>query len=212
MSLVFIVCYALQRRLHHTRSGPIRLLSTSNLMQTEINLKWTKYKMPVTNQTLEICEASEKGVDAFLEEAIESESSGYGTVQKEPFGVVTWDSAFIVAELLDRMYSASSKDNLKGKVVADMGCGTGVGTLSSIVLNAKKVIAIDFNNYSLEMLRLSYKRLIANDDKDNENNNNENNDKKNHVMRKTNVLFKYFDLEGSEPLPICDILIMSDIT
>src|SRR3989338_6766677 len=51
----------------------------------------------------------------------------------------------------DILWNAFMNNDIKGKVIADLGCGNGIFGIGALILNAKKVffLDIDENNISL---------------------------------------------------------------
>jgi len=122
------------------------------------------------------------------------------TIEKdlpEPFGIVTWDSSYTIAELLDITYHNNTIAPLRGKIVCDVGCGTGLASLLCLSYRAN-VIALDFNYYSLQLGRMSYDRYRS--------------EHSTESRIETSIDFRYYDLLSSEELPHCELLLISDVT
>ena len=86
---------------------------------------------------------------------------------------------------------------LKNKIVCDIGCGTGLVTLTSILLGADKVIAMDINEEALLYTQVAVENLLHT-----------------YPQFKTcNVEYKQFDIKDeSSFMPNCNFAIMSDVT
>lgn len=153
------------------------------------NIKWTSYIAPISKAIIEIAEVVD--IDLIMDYTIEKGLP-------EPFGIVTWDSSYTIADLLDTEYHNSTIASLSGKTVCDVGCGTGLASLVCLSYGAK-VIALDFNQYSLQLGRISYNRYRAEhcaqmDDIEN------------------SIDFRYYDLLSTVKLPYCELLLISDVT
>lgn len=59
--------------------------------------------------------------------------------------------AWIAAEILN---TACLRGDIEGKVVADLGCGTGIFAVGSALLGAKRVLAIDVDRKALELAKV----------------------------------------------------------
>ncbi len=59
----------------------------------------------------------------------------------------------------DILWQAYMKGDIKGKTIADIGCGTGVLGIAALLLGAKQVTFIDKDNTALEVLRTNLKDL-----------------------------------------------------
>ena len=62
----------------------------------------------------------------------------------------------IAAELLWSLHMANE---LKGKTVADLGCGNGILGIGCLLLNAGEVFFVDKDNKALDIARENYKKL-----------------------------------------------------
>ena len=163
-----------------------------NVVQLVDNIKWTSYTAPHSKTLIKIAEVVD--IDPIMDYTIEKGLP-------EPFGIVTWDSSYNIADLLDIEYYKTSKESpLRGKTVCDVGCGTGLASLLCLSYGAK-VIALDFNQFSLQLGRISYDRYLSeHDDDDDVDGDN------------ATVDFRYYDLLSSDTLPRCDLLLISDVT
>lgn len=151
-----------------------------SLQSLDKNLKWTKYTSPRSKSTIEIAEVD--NIDSVFDEAIRSNLP-------EPFGIVTWDSSYLAADIIDTYIGPQQ---LEGKVVCDLGCGTGLTSLLCLSHGAH-VVALDNNEVSLALCKVSHGAHA-----------------KKQALPGT-LLPVTFDLEGPIKLPTCDILIVSDL-
>lgn len=115
----------------------------------------------------------------------------------EAFGVVLWNSSYrMINEIKD--LSTKQDKGLQGLSICDLGCGTGLLSLVAYSLGASKVIGLDFNAFSLRIAEMSFER-------------NRNFLWSNRPLSQT-VVFQRFDLEDMDnPVPPCDILLISDM-
>jgi predicted nicotinamide N-methyase len=74
-----------------------------------------------------------------------------GNGELDPFGVVLWPAADMLAELV-------SRENLHGCTTLELGCGTGLCSLVAASQGASRAIATDFNPAPLELVSLAAKR------------------------------------------------------
>lgn len=74
-----------------------------------------------------------------------------GNEELDPFGVVLWPAADMLAELL-------SREDLRGCATLELGCGTGLCSLVAASWGAARVIATDFNPATLELVSLAAAR------------------------------------------------------
>ena len=166
--------------------------SLSPIIDLNENIKWTSYIAPMSKAIIKIAEVVD--IDPIMDYTIEKGLP-------EPFGIVTWDSSYTIADLLDTEYHNSTIASLSGKTVCDVGCGTGLASLLCLTYGAN-VIALDFNQYSLQLGRISYNRYRAEKhcvemDK---------------IALENSVDFRYYDLMSSKELPNCELLLISDVT
>ena len=52
-----------------------------------------------------------------------------------------------------------ARDDINGKVVIDLGCGTGIFSIGSAILNAKKVIGIDIDENLVDIARKEAEKM-----------------------------------------------------
>ena len=64
--------------------------------------------------------------------------------------------AHIVADLL---WDAYQKGNVQGKIIADLGCGTGIFGIGALFLGAKKVYFVDVDRVALNLARENFRNL-----------------------------------------------------
>jgi len=197
-----------------TRHGVHMLLDGSNL-------KWTPYVGPYSKHRFEVAETVD--IDPVINYTIENDLP-------EPFGIVTWNSSFVAADVLDRELYLLRLSHVNGqggdssklqrhqskksnetahdfKTVCDLGCGT---CLTSLVCfsHGLNVKALDFNTLSLQLGEMSYNRYVNSLNTDDSSTTRYPND---HIP---GISFHEFDMENADqyPLPACDILIISDVT
>jgi len=95
------------------------------------------------NISIVLLEASAESQDKLVDIALESDDI-------DPYGSVIWPSSIYSAEKLFEI----SKE-LKGKVLLDVGTGTGLVALSAALAGCHKVIALDYNIFPLKLLEKS---------------------------------------------------------
>jgi putative methylase len=61
----------------------------------------------------------------------------------------------------DVLFTAYSLGDIQGKIVIDLGCGSGVFSIGSSLLGAKKVIGVDIDPKALEVARENANKLGA---------------------------------------------------
>ena len=160
-----------------------------------VPIKWKSYISPYTGKSLKIAEAAD--CDKVFDDAINNNLP-------EPFGIVTWGSSFIAADVLDEKI-ASSNLSLKGKRVVDLGSGTGLASVLCYSYGAT-VIALDINPVSLVLCEQTY-RAFTNDNPTHSESN------MTFGISPAGVEFLRFDMECEESeVPFCDLLILSDVT
>lgn len=74
-----------------------------------------------------------------------------GKEELDPFGVVLWPAADMLAELV-------SREDLQKCTILELGCGTGLCSLAAASRGASRVIATDFNPAPLELVTLAATR------------------------------------------------------
>jgi len=136
-------------------------------------------------KTLKIREAS--NIEPFLEFAIENNSP-------EPFGVVTWSSSSLMAQIIDSRFHNSTI--LHGCQVCDLGCGTGLASFACAIQGAN-VIGLDIDQNALDLCQISLFKFVEEHYSD---------------RHSPQVQFQAFDMESTNELPFCDLLIMADVT
>jgi predicted nicotinamide N-methyase len=102
----------------------------------------------------------------------------------DPFGLVNWPGSIVASQELLRY-----RDEIENTTVLIIGAGTGVEVQVVAMLNAKKVIATDYNPTTLKLLEYG----VSNAGLDNV------------------VTTQLFDLFSTDPLPDCDVLIAADV-
>lgn len=75
---------------------------------------------------------------------------------KDPFGCIMWPGSILASQIM----SSQMKDlYVKDKTVLILGAGTGVEAQAAALLGAKKVIATDVNELSLQLLKYGAEKL-----------------------------------------------------
>lgn len=190
------------RLLRNSRAvAGMRLLSTSSgasFDPMEGNVHWKVYESKALGRRFRIAEA--RNIDPVFDHSIENNLP-------EPFGIMTWESSYLMAQILEQHYSHGE---LHSQVVCDLGCGTGLTSLLCAHLGAKQVLALDYNEYSLQLTKASYDRFKHSKATD-------------FIPSTTStvclptehvseVLFQSFDMTKYEQvLPRCDLLLLSDV-
>ncbi len=59
----------------------------------------------------------------------------------------------------DILFFAHSMDDIEGKTVADLGAGTGVFTIGTLLLGAKKVYAVEMDEEAIEILKKNLEKF-----------------------------------------------------
>lgn len=136
------------------------------------------FTLPYLNRSFNIYEA--KDVDKAVNDAINQN-------QPEPFGLFTWNSSYTAAYVMD-IINHRSPGYFQGKIVCDLGCGTGLTTVVALAVGAQ-VISLDNNEKSLRLTELNSKESIPD----------------------ANLRTSLYDISCGSGLPSSDILIMSDI-
>ncbi len=164
------------------------------------NIAWTAYKSQRLGQLFPIAEAA--NIDHIFDYSIKNNLP-------EPFGVYTWESSYLMLDTLENLAfdpSHSEIDTaqvrtggLRGKIVCDLCCGTGLISLLAHRMGAK-VIALDYNEFSLRLANLSFKVY-------------------NTLIPKSiipslpdPVEYRLFDMANpNHHIPSCDYLLLSDV-
>lgn len=103
-------------------------------------------------------------------------------------------AALLACDQLEERFMKGSA--LKDKVICDVGCGTGLVTLSSILLGAKTVIATDINEEALMNTRIAVERLLNTYPQ----------------FKDCNVVYQKLDMKDETiMMPNCNFGVMSDI-
>ena len=87
-------------------------------------------------------------------ELILQKCEGYANPKVELEQYVT--PSHIAAELL---FVAFLKGDIKGKIVADLGCGTGILGIGAKIMGAKKVLGIDIDKEAIEIAKENAKKM-----------------------------------------------------
>jgi predicted nicotinamide N-methyase len=204
ITTMIVAAAATIRRVHPTRLGGVKLLTHSvatshsdlNFQSAycsvnDPNIVWSSYRTLKSPQQISIAQAC--NIDEVFDYSI---NKGL----PEPFGVFTWESSYLMAELLENLVpenDATSNHPLKDKVVCDLCCGTGLTALIASHLGAKKVFALDYNQFSLRLASLSWEVYQS--------------QHSTKVLDKT-IEFVQFDMSNQNiRWPSCDYLLLSDV-
>ena len=95
------------------------------------------------NISIVLLEASAESQDKLVDIALESDDI-------DPYGSVIWPSSIYSAEKVFEMSKA-----LEGKVLLDVGTGTGLVALSAALAGCHRVLALDYNIFPLKLLEKS---------------------------------------------------------
>ena len=185
LHLIHIILLLHMKVTHFFLSSGNRII---NSLDVKVNSKWISYNLKNANKLFKVREAI--NVDPFLDLAIENNLP-------EPFGIVSWNSSIFMSKILDEKCFGDS-NYLKDRTVCDLGCGTGLGSFTSALLGAKDIISLDIDQLSLTLCDITFERM-----------------KSDHFVNAKStptMVFKQFDMNGSEALPFCDVLLMADVT
>lgn len=114
----------------------------------------------------------------------------------DPYGTVLWPSALTVASyLLTRVGSTTTANALNGLSVLELGAGTGLVSLVASLSGAKMVIATDYEEAPLKLLKYAATHLNGKA-----------------VTVPDNIEIAHLDLCDFEtPLPYADIVVAADV-
>jgi len=114
----------------------------------------------------------------------------------DPYGTVLWPSALTVASyLLTRVGSTTTANTLNGLSVLELGAGTGLVSLVASLSGAKMVIATDYEEAPLKLLKYAATHLNGKA-----------------VTVPDNIEIAHLDLCDFEtPLPYADIVVAADV-
>ena len=179
---IYIVIY--MKATYYVLSNGNRIF---NGLDVKLHSKWVSYELKNAKKIFKVREATI--VDPFLNLAIENNLP-------EPFGIVSWNSSIFMSKILDKTYRDSSY--LRDRTICDLGCGTGLGSFTSALLGAKNIVSLDIDQLSLALCDITYERIKSDHFK--------------HSESIPKMTFKQFDMNSSEVLPFCDLLLMADVT
>ena len=147
----------------------------------------TELHVPITESlSLRLLEADTGAQAALVDAALESDDIA-GSAIDDPYGVVLWPAAQVVA-------SAVASLDLAGKSVVELGCGTGLVSLTAAACGAASVLATDYRAEPLELLRASLARSSA------------------HLGRELHIDTALFDIKAAhEPLPTAHLVVAADL-
>ncbi|MCW1301065.1 MAG: METTL5 family protein [Candidatus Nanoarchaeia archaeon] len=73
---------------------------------------------------------------------------------------VRWEQYTTPSEVAGQLlWIAYQRGDLKGKLVADLGCGNGILAIGSALLGARKVVAIEIDPRAIEVAKSNYEEL-----------------------------------------------------
>lgn len=104
-----------------------------------------KIPFPEVNREITILEADETAQEDLIRLAVESSTNA---AEEDPYGCVLWPAASSVCRRLFEM-------DVSNLTLLELGTGTGLVSLTAAVLGAKRVVASDYNNFSLELVRIA---------------------------------------------------------
>ena len=111
----------------------------------------TALLVPVTDAlSLMIVEASYREQEDLVDAALTS-SEPAGSKIDDPYGVVLWPAAQVVAGAV----AALDPELLKGATCVELGAGTGLCSLAALACGAKRALATDYREEPLALLHLS---------------------------------------------------------
>jgi predicted nicotinamide N-methyase len=142
--------------------------------------------VPVSEKlSLLLLEANPSAQTALVDAALES-TAPIGSNEDDPYGVVLWPAAQVVAQAVAAM------GDLRNRTLLELGAGTGLVSLAAAACGAD-VLATDYREEPLELLRASAARSSA------------------HVGSPLDVDTRAFDIKSSEPLPPANIVAAADL-
>ena len=172
--------YALQHALHQVN---VEGLSCDPVM----------IRIPANHYGIEeilILEASSTSQETLVERALELESSGS---DGDPYGSVLWPAAKTIA----RRLLAMEPSEMQKLTILELGSGTGLVAMCAAMCGARKVVATDFNPFTLRILERAAQmqpgcRQIP-------------------AAQLSTELFDVCDFEKYPTLPPCDLLLIADL-
>eukprot|EP01039_Chlorochromonas_danica_P011119 gene11119-12387_t len=188
-ALLSLSCWAIPL---HTQSSSSRVRhfeafsSLSNVDQEPLrdNIHWTEFQSSISSRSFQLAEV--KDISPVFDYSIANDLP-------EPFGIQTWDSAHLMATLLETTFP----QGLRGRTIVDLGCGTGLLSILCASMGGN-VRALDYNQFSLHLTRLGYEKYCGQQDLPQE--------------RYGSMCYELFDMmDFTQSLPACDLLLMSDI-
>jgi predicted nicotinamide N-methyase len=130
----------------------LALLAPPQLVDRNVPVDRTGIKVPIdTDFALTILEADEEQQGTLVDMALEAGPMKHGGIDSsidDPYGVVLWPAAQVVAHALTRL------GDLRGVHVLELGAGTGLCSLAALARGAT-VLATDYREEPLQLLRES---------------------------------------------------------
>lgn len=132
--------------------------------------------------TLSLLEADVERQSTLVESALDAPSS---SAAQDPYGVVLWPAAQVVAQQLATL-------PLCGSRVVELGAGTGLCAITAAARGAH-VLATDYREEPFTLLRASADASSK------------------RICRPLHVDTRVFDIKSAEPLPAGDVLVAADL-
>eukprot|EP00438_Fugacium_kawagutii_P024376 Skav213352 [mRNA] locus=scaffold317:90854:91777:- [translate_table: standard] len=135
------------------------------------------------NLRLFALEASRKGQEKVVQQAVDDAAAGHLGSLLDPYGVALWPSALVLSQAVAAYIELNADQR-----ILELGAGCGLASLTAAHLGASHVLASDFRQLPLELLRSAARRQ---------------------ALRIRTQLLDINDL--SVPLPPADIVVASDV-
>jgi len=146
-------------------------------------MKCAEIRVCLNDKMITILEAIEETQEKLINIALETTSDDNS--QSDPYGSVLWPAAIAVSLKLSQI------QGLHGKIVLELGSGTGLVAMYAATTGAKKTIASDFNQFCLKMIRRAIDLNSIDENK---------------------IQVLQFDIKDSTtPLPGADVVVLADV-